>query len=732
LQLGLLIGGYLYFTRKTHDDHSAHHSEPSPPVEPPKAPKSKPLPPVTPAVRMEDLERGDRWVQSGRYDLALPIYQTFGPKMAAPLWDLVQYRVALCLEGLGRWDEAAAAYRELLIQNPHRQVVIAADVGLARVWLRRGHPVEARNLMGEMLLHAAADARLCPAALEDAQFLLALALGREATPAQPTGPPFERLIEVTSLPWSLERTLAWVNPSARTVVSWSKEEALSLGVGSVGLLGPANGFEPLLAAAALGARSTPRTEPEALAVQKIAARPQDSLVRAIATRQPLVPLLDDLAARCGVKTRWTARALQQTEGRLPEVHVAQVPFEDVAQELAYPLGLVWKVQNGVLSWSAVEEVTADDLAAFRTALARRALRAAVAAHPQHDLAATAYLSLGNLEAHAAQLPAAVAWYEQLIRDQPRSPLRVEAHYNLGLIQRRLGNDVTARQTFYRVVDLAPGHPLAAQAYLAVGRTWLNEGRPDQALPPLRRALANSTGSPVRPVIVLTLAASYLWTENPRAANAVLLAHRAEVGQAPYRQTAAFLDALSRFEAAADRRQTRHAGDLLAAILSRGEAAELGTLGVLLVGRAYQELGMIDQMTTVYEQALRQARGPLAEEMSFALAGAWESAGKVAEAKKLLLALAVQGDSRWVRAAKLRLAELTLKEKRPNETLSWGRQLLLVQPLDQLPALLELMGRAFEQLGDYEQAARCFRGEKPLDKGEPTSGAGPELGPPGAR
>lgn len=712
LQLGLLIGGYFYFVHKPADEHAASPPEPSRPAAPPKTPKPRRLAPPAPGAMAADMEAGDRLFRSGRYDLALPVYQAFGSNAAAPLRDLVQYRVALCLEGLGRWAEATAAYRNLLTQTPQRRVVIAAEVGLGRVWLHSGQTVEARNLMCRVLRRAAADARLCPPALEEAHYLLALALAREAAPSEPTGPPFDRLIEVTALRWPFERALAWAEPAIGAEAAWSNADWLGFGVGTVGLLGAPLHSGPLLVAATLYPRNGSSDGPEGMAVQRVAAQPEESLIRLVATQQPVVPVLDELAARCGLKALWSARALKQTEGHLLDVHVAQIPFEDLARNISYPLGLVWKTRNGVVSWSEAAEFSAEDLGAFRMTLARRALREAVAAYPEHDLAVAAYFSLGNLEAQTGQLPAAAAWYEQVLRDHPRSQLLVETYYNLGLIQHRLGHEAAARQAFYRVVDQAPGHVLVPQTYLAIGRTWLDEGRPDQAISPLRRAVAVGGNVPAQPVIVVTLAASYLWVGNPRAANTLLLAHRAQVNQPPYRQTAAFLDALSRFEAAGDRRQTRHASDLLTALLALGEPAELGSLGILLIGQAYRELGMIDQMTAVYEKALRQARGPVAEEMTYSLATALANAGKMDEAKKLLLALAVQGDSRWIRAAKLRLADLALKEQRPTEALSWCRQLLPVQPPDQLPALLELMGRAFEQTGDYEQAARCFRGERP--------------------
>jgi len=630
----------------------------------------------------DDLDRGDKLIRSGRFDLALPVFRGFGPTIAPPLHDLIQYRIGLCLEGMGRWDEAVATYRGLITQGPNVRVTAAAQVAQARIAFQRGRPEEIQDLLCRMLLHSARYTKHCSAALEEAQFLLAFALTRAAAQAQSSGlarTPGQLhmpLGEPTAITFSIARALAWADPPLETERPPIHEPA-----------------------------------PPGVAALKLVAPSEESSVRASFAPMPIPQLLDQLAAVCGLKTEWTVRAREQVKAHEVDVEVENVPFLDVVQNVAGPFQLTWKIEQGVVSWAVMEETPPEERAAFLSAVARRALRVAVASHENHELAAAAYLYLGNLEVRAGQLPAAVAKYEQLIQQNQRSPLLTEANYNLGLVQHRLGDALAAQKAFYRVVDLAPGHVLAPMAYLALGRTWLEEGQPARAISPLRRALG-AASPPVQPVIAITLAASYLWSGNPQAANAVLLTYRAEVNQPPNHRLAAFLDAFSRFQAASDRRQTRHATDLLAAMLNMGEESYLGSLGVLLVGQAYRELGMMDQMIVVYEPTLRRARGPVAEEMSYSLAEAYRTLGKVEDAKRLLLSLAILDGSRWAAPAKFRLAQIALVENRSKEALLWCRQLLPVQPPEKMPALLQLMGQAFEQAGDIEQAARCFRGERP--------------------
>ena len=74
---------------------------------------------------------------------------------------------------------------------------------------------------------------------------------------------------------------------------------------------------------------------------------------------------------------------------------------------------------------------------------------------------------------------------------------------------------------------------------------------------------------------LSLAAAYLLTNNPRAANALLLEYRASILQDPYRRIAIFIDSLARFRTATDRvLAQRDASDLLASLLALGHAFDL--------------------------------------------------------------------------------------------------------------------------------------------------------------
>ncbi len=335
------------------------------------------------------------------------------------------------------------------------------------------------------------------------------------------------------------------------------------------------------------------------------------------------------------------------------------------------------------------------------------------AHPRHPLTPAAYLELAGLEAQAGRPEDALAWYARLVREWPRAPLAIEAHYNTGLLLVRQGDRSAARQAFFRVIDRAPAHELAPLAFWRVGRLYLEEGDPEKALSPLRRAVRSGPGSAAHAAAALTMAAAYLLTDNPRAANAILLEHRELVAHESYHTTAAFLDTLARFRALTDRlHRQREANDLLAALLSVRDDTLLGPAGLVLMGQAYRDLGMPDEMVRMYRRALPHLRGPLAAELALGLAEAYWAADKRGAAVDLYQKLAQAGLDGGARRARLRLAEIALSEKKPQECLKSCRELLRDNAGADRPTVLRLMAAAYEQTGERDKAIRCLSGEAP--------------------
>jgi tetratricopeptide (TPR) repeat protein len=292
---------------------------------------------------------------------------------------------------------------------------------------------------------------------------------------------------------------------------------------------------------------------------------------------------------------------------------------------------------------------------------------------------------------------------------------IDAYYNLGAAQRLLGNSAEARNSYYRVVDGAPGSELTPLAYLRIGRLFLDEGDAEHAIPPLRRAAAAGAGTSTQPVAALALAAAYILTNHPRAANAVLTEHRTPLAADAYRALSAFLDALARYHELGDHKHGQREGaELLGALLGTENSNLLGPVENLLAAEAYGDLGMGEQKMQLYEKLARGSKGALAAQSVNSLAEFLFAANEREAAKRLFASLVASAKGDVAAHARYRLAELALKEMRPAECLELCRDLMRDKAPVEMTPLLKMIGTAFEQLGQHRQAALCFAGQLPDD------------------
>ena len=648
---------------------SAHNTDAAPPVALPQEPA--PVPPAAAIVR--DLKTGDTLLREGRFDAALALYERVdgGPP---PRVELLHLRIGMCLEGLGRWEDALSAYR-FAAGRGTPEVVRTALLGQARTLIRLGHVDEAKNVLYASLLRSAAPDLDDPEFLAEGRFLLALALSFNAMPRVRATPLEDVLVRPSLQPWKLQ-----------TALPWDKEPA---------------------------AAKKRKDMPAAIVVQKGTPAAEKRLVDIRVEQSDVARVLEDLTKLGGLKITWSKAARQRVQGRTVRIRLNDWPFLDVVRALTSPLNLRASVKDAVLHVLTDEEGAKTQLISYRMETAESALHTAVLMHPRHPLTPAAYLELGSLEAAAGQLAKAVAWYERLIKGWPRSVFLVEANYNAGMLYRKQGRLEKARKAFYRVVDHNPGHELTPLSLLHIGEMLLNEGDAQGALSPLRRAAAASSGSSAQAAAVITLAAAYVMTDNPLDANTLLRKNRDVLAEKTYRPTAAFLDAYALFRSSVARRETRReAPAVLAALLDLRDRQILGTPGKYLIGKAYGDLGMWLEVIQTYEKLIGTSKNKLGNEMTFRMAEALYKVEKGAEAVPLLTNLAGTKDVQWSAAARFQLAVIALNENRPQDCLReclrlWQER----QPVDR-PALLHLMGESYARLGDHERAARCYAGKPP--------------------
>ncbi len=624
-----------------------------------------------PGKGVGDLARGDELLTDGRYEAASACYEPLAAS-SGPLGSAIRYRLALCQEGLGRWDQAIALFREAATRDASKRLAAAAELGQARVWVRMRKPVEAKRLLCDLILRGGEPALREHDMIGDARYLLALALSAEVTRPGTPGPLKDEIAPSHIPEWSAERLLAMA-PSGKTEESAAKEAG-------------------------------------EIAVRRVGPTVADLHVSGAATQADVAGLIERLARSGGMSVEWSAGARDQAAGRTATAALESVSLVEVLHSLTLPLGLAWRVEDRLVRLQREDELTADALTAYRTETTRQALQSSLLASPDQPLSAAAMLELGNLEAAAGGRASAAAAYERLIRERPRASALTEAYFNLGIVRERLDEGEAARAAYYQVVDRAPAHELAPVAYVKIGRSYLDQGEYEQAISPLRRAVAAAAGTTSQPAAVLALAAAYLLTGNPRAANAVLVEFREVTALEPFRATTAFLDALAHYRTAVDRLQIkREASGVLAALLATPEESVLGPAGLLLMGQAYGELGFGDRMARSYQRALPQARGSLAGELTCLTADALAANNQRAAAVKMLEPLAAQEGKPWSARATFRLAEFALEDKRPDDCLQQCARLQRLKSEDEPLPYLKLMGQAYVQLGNSRQAARCFGG-----------------------
>jgi tetratricopeptide (TPR) repeat protein len=626
--------------------------------------------------------RGDALVREGRYQSALEGYRSLLGDIESSREATVLYRVALCYEQIGKLDDALKRYRQVARILPESVLFTACQVCEARTYIRQGRLLEAKTLLWDVFLKSGEPGLRNHPLVGEALYSLGCLLATEAIPSEPFLVPTTTKRPAILADWSLEPCLGWIAPSAE------------------------------------GASHIADSLPDQPKIRRVGPR-FDDLLCSLSSRDASVrDCVARLASSAGLHLKWSERAQLRAEARKITIVLEEARLAEVFSAVADLVGLVWKVTGTDLSFVGDEEPTVDELSSYRADLAKRVLREAIQSFPRNSVSPPGFLELGNLEFSAGNLAEACGWYERLIREAPQSSTKLDAYYNLGIARRRLNQRTAARQAFYRVVDERRGHELEALAYLQIARAHLEDYEFDQAIRPARRSISAGIGTPAQPLAALTLAASYLLTKNPRAANTALLDSRAQLLEPRYRVTTSFLDALARYRCAVGQRAgQREASELLSAVWAARRSDVLWPIGQLLMGQAYQELGLADQMAELYQDVLPKTRGPVAAEMTCTLAEYFLANDEFGRAEPLFLFLANADDPRWTPRAYLQLAELAFRQGRPKECLKWGNRLAADPAAKQFPRILHVMGQAYEKLGEYARAAKCFSGEWPMPEGK---------------
>ncbi len=575
----------------------------------------------------------------------------------------------LALEGAGKFADAVAAYR--LAADPDRDPATwaAAGLGAARAALANGDTATAREWLARVELRSGLPACRATRVADECRMLRAR-LDVAKLPPPPDPDPLDDAAAV-AVPFELTGPyLDWLTAEWRVPPDDSLDAP---------------------------------PPPAPLAAGLRVAKGKDSpVVSGLLPETRVTEVLSELARAAGWKLRLPGELPSALTGAAVAVGVSEMPIADVLVALTEPLGLRWQLADGTLSILTVDPAAEPD----PTPAAVNSLTRAADCH-DHPHARAAAVRLATLYEKLGRTDDATARYARILTDTPHAPEAVHAGYNLGLLQLRGGHPEAARSTFQEVIDRGGKSHWTDLGWWWTGRTYLDECDPASAFKPLRAALAGKDRS-ARSAATLGLALCHILQGNDAGAYQTLSRHILAAADPHARLGRLFGEFLRH----ATTPTTGRAESLYAAVGAADGGRRLGPAGTYLAGQVYRDLGLTARTVALYEAAVA-AGGPWASRMTLAVGEILDDEDRLDEARQRLLAVAAVDTGSLGRRAETRLADLELRAGRPDDALTRCQRLIDRPDADE-SAVLYLMGRAYEAVGDPLRAAACFAGRRPTD------------------
>ena len=622
----------------------------------------------------EFLAAGDAALSLHRFAVALSYFEEFLGTESANA-GLIDYRIGLCHQALGKQGKAIAAFRKALSGNSTPPLQFACHLALARSLFAQNEPAEARRLLTPFLLDDARLAGTPPQFRADAKYLVALSHCRETArdpgKALTDDAPVSSSVIPLDAPLYLE-DLAPLPPS----------------------------------------KEPEKKPPSDLVVKKGTAKNPAMIVHVERSEASADTLLDAIAAAAGLSVEWTPDAKQAAHARGLRLAVKNERVRDLLETAAEHLDIACLFDGDKVRFALAKKLDAKESRVARQAVRRDALLAALRADSGHLLAPAALLELGNDKFADGDIAEAMNSYLRIQREMPGSPFTLCAHVNIAAVHLRKGDYVQTRAWLFRAVDQSPGHDIAMRARIRIGRLYLEEENNIEAITHLRRARNLGPQSPYLPETILALAVAHLKNGEPEAARNLLSKDRALFQKDAGKSEFAFLDTLAAYAIAKESPTAkRQASELLGALLRDAETTRLGAVGHLLFAQAYVELGFTEPAESWIRKAAKLPTGPLRPAIDFALAELLTKQDRRDDAAPLFKKL-VDDKTRYQGRARHQLARIDFHAKRYAECVESCRSLWTDHTFTDADAVLHLWGAALEATGDFGKAAQCYSGKAP--------------------
>lgn len=638
----------------------------------------KPLPSPQPVRQPPEsvpqvLAKMDDWLVSQSYPVA---WRKIEPDTSANLKNLpseILYRVGIAAIGAGEFTIGSRAFENILNRQ---QVPLAlrdaTELGRCRALMMMGRL--------DLAIPALSQAVMRPQLLNHKgtfQHLLAIALAC-------------RVIGVDE--HLLDDSLPYANPT----LTPSAEELLAL----------------------LNAeRSSPSAPPSALRVIYGRGQTPDGIEMAVnLADQTTYSALTRVVQAAGLELKCSEFALSALESQRRQLFTDSDSLSLIVDSLVEGAGLIWAFRGGVLYVQGAFEAGDEELGRYNRQIARRTLRRATVAHPDHGYRFESIQCLGDLAFLEGDAAKAANWYVKILERNPHSPIIARTMLNYAKLQGKTGRRDLAREAAYHVIDSPCDSKLKAAAYLYVARWMLEEDDGRTAVRPLQRALSLRNNAAMKAEVATMLVIAFLVDRNPHAASAVLLEHQDVLAN---NNVAAFLDAFVRFRAnrRSDTSSLASSRHLLTALNGIQPVNFFGDIGYPLMAAAYGELGLQMQMVGLYEVAL-QSKLPeiLSNRMVLELARLYLKNGDENRAAATLQKLTGSLQSPQVREGQFLSAEIEFHQGRLEACRDRCLAVLChCESESEKIEILKRVGRTYEAESEHYKAALCFAGMLPDSK-----------------
>ncbi|MGB6041975.1 MAG: hypothetical protein WBF93_02350, partial [Pirellulales bacterium] len=308
----------------------------------------------------EAMPQADELLVAGDVVRALDVYEQLAANSQGQLGEMLEYRLAVCAELLGRRDRALAAYTALAIQSTDDRLIVAARLGAARVWFALDNLEAANTLLCNVLLESTLHKDAMRQFGDDVANLLAHIRARQVDPEAT-----DSLIDDLGI--------------ARPRLSWSPLASLIMNRDS----------------AAPAAADLKAAAPGIAILQKFGDEPADIQVTAHLERMAFGQIYQRLSNATGRRIIVSRQAEQAAVGKAVQLAVHNVSLDELLDNLVGPLGLTWHDDAAAIHIRSFDELSDEQAAQRRGQLASRSLHRAVTLYPDHPLCASSYLALGN-------------------------------------------------------------------------------------------------------------------------------------------------------------------------------------------------------------------------------------------------------------------------------------------------------------------------------------------------